>query len=106
MPFSIEITLNILWIPLICFISAIFGFIFRSAQLNKLKHQIQSLENQVRQSDAEILTLQKENVILQDQLSKNVVPVVPMTTKENTETMPDGTSRKKLLGKTTAAQHS
>ena len=106
MPFSIEITMSIWWIPLACLVGALVGFIFRSTQLNKLRYQIQSLENQVRESDAEILTLQKENGILQDQISKNVVPVVPMTAKESTETMPDATSRKKLLGKSTVTQHS
>jgi len=106
MPFSIEITMSIWWIPFACLVGVFVGFIFRSTQLNKLRHQIQLLENQVRESDAEILTLQKENGILQDQISKNVVPVVPMTAKENTEGMPDATSRKKLLGKSTVTQHS
>ena len=106
MPFSIEITMSIWWIPIAFFAGALVGFIFRSTQLNKLRYQIQSLENQVRQSDAELLTLQKENGILQDQISKNVVPVVPITAKENAEALPDGTSRKKLLGKSTATQHS
>jgi hypothetical protein len=102
MPFSIDITLNILWIPLICLLFAILGFIFRSTQLNKLREQIHKLEMQMRQSDAEILMLQKDNGFLQEQIKNNPVPVIPITTKENTEVLPDASSRKKLLSKPTA----
>jgi len=105
MPLAIEITLNILWIPLACLISAIAGFILRSVQLNKLKDQVRRLEKQTLQADAEILALQKENGLLQEQLKNNPVPVIPITTKENQENLPDTGSRKKLLGKSTANQH-
>jgi len=106
MPLAIEITLNIFWIPLVCLICAFAGFLFRSAQLNKLKDHVRALERQSLQSDAEILALHKENGLLQEQIKNNPVPVIPITTKENPETLPDTSSRKKLLGKSTANQHS
>ena len=105
MPLAIEITLNIFWIPLICVISLIAGFLPRSVQLNKLRAQIRRLEKQALQSDAEILALEKENGLLQEQLKNNPVPVIPITTKETPENLPDSSSRKKLLGKSTAKQH-
>ena len=106
MPLAIEITVNILWIPLACLISAIVGFIFRSAQLNKLRGQMHRLENQMRQTDAEILSIQRENGFLQDQLKNSTAPVIPITTKESQENLPDSSARKKMLGKSTANQHS
>ena len=103
MPLAIEITLNIFWIPLACLVSAIAGFALRSSQLHKLREQVRILERQNLQADSEILTLQKANGLLQEQLTNSTVPVIPiMTTKENPETLPDTASRKKLLGKSTA----
>jgi hypothetical protein len=102
MPLAIEITLNIFWIPLACLLSAIAGFVLRNSQLHQLREQIRKLEKQNLQADSEILTLQKANGLLQEQIKNNPVPVIPMTTKENPETLPDTASRKKLLGKSTA----
>jgi regulator of replication initiation timing len=99
MPFSIEITMSIWWIPLACLVGALVGFIFRSTQLNKLRYQIQSLENQVRESDAEILTLQKENGILQDQISKNVVPGCTNDNKRKYRSNAGCHFEKKVVGK-------
>jgi hypothetical protein len=104
MPLAIEITLNIFWIPLICLIFALGGFIFRSSQIARLRHQVRSLEKQNLQSDAEILVLQKENVALNDQLKNNPVPVIPLSPKESPDNLPDASSRKKLLGKSAANQ--
>ena len=106
MPLAIEITLNIFWIPLACVISAIAGFLPRSIQLHRLRAQILKLEKQALQSDAEILTLEKENGLLQEQLKNNPVPVIPITTKETPENLPNTASRKKMLEKSTAKQHS
>ncbi|HYJ37597.1 MAG TPA: hypothetical protein VEV87_03235 [Chitinophagaceae bacterium] len=107
MSLAIVITLNIIWIPIICLISVIVGFIARSIQINKLRKQVYELEKLNVLSDAEILELQKENGQLQEQL-KNLqvpVPVIPITTKENPEKLPDTNSRKIMLEKTSAKQH-
>ena len=105
MPLSIEITLNILWLPILCIIFALGGYAFRKAQLQKLKKVISQLEKRALQSDAEILALEKENCILQEQIKNNAVPVIPMTGKENPENLPDSNTRKKMLGKSTANHH-
>jgi hypothetical protein len=70
-----------------------------------LRDQVRRLEKQNLQTDAEILALQKENGLLQEQLKNNPVPVIPITTKENPDSLPDSGSRKKLLGKSAANQH-
>jgi hypothetical protein len=106
MPLAIEITLNILWIPIIFIIGALAGFILRTAQLNRLKRKIFDSERQSLHQDAEILALQKENSQLMEQLKNNSAPVIPLTAKEPSENLPDTSTRKKLLSKTTAKQTS
>src|SRR5215831_8795638 len=98
MPLAIEITLNILWIPLVFIVGALAGFIFRTAQLNKLRRRIFESEKQSLHQDAEILMLQRENMQLKDQLKNNPTPVIPLTPKES-ENLPDTNTSKKLLGK-------
>ena len=105
MTLAIVITLNIIWIPIICLVCAISGFILRSVQINKLKKQVFELEKQSCQSDAEILALQKENGLLQEKLKNVQVPVIPITAKENPDNLPDAPSRKKMLEKSSAKQH-
>jgi len=105
MPLAIEITLNIFWIPLACLISVIVGYSVRSVQLNRLREQIRKLNKQTLQADAEILSLQRENTLLQEQVKNNPVPVIPITTIETPENLPDASSRKKMLGKSTVKQH-
>ena len=103
---AIKITIDILWIPLVCIISAIAGFIFRSTQLNKLKEELRLTEKKSLENDAEILSLQKEYMELQEKMKNSPVPVIPITTKENPENLPDTNTRKKMLGKSSANQHS
>ena len=106
MPSAIEITLNIIWIPILCLISALAGFLLRSHQLNTAKRKVYELEKQSLNTDAEILSLHKEIGVLQDQLKNNPAPVIPIKQKESNEELPDASSRKKLLGKSTAKQTS
>jgi uncharacterized protein YlxW (UPF0749 family) len=105
MSLAIVITLNVIWIPIICLICAICGFIIRSVEIGNLKKQVFDLEKQTYQADAEILALQKENGLLEEKLKNVQVPVIPITSKENPEKFPDGPSRKKLLEKTSAKHH-
>src|SRR5690348_11900094 len=97
MPSTIEITLNIIWIPIFCLLSALAGFLLRSQQLNKAKRKVFELEKQSLNTDAEILGLHKEITILQDQLKNNSAPVIPIKPKETNEELPDASSRKKML---------
>ena len=103
---AIEITINVLWIVFLCSVFAIAGFIFRRLQINKLRQQLRRLERQILLNDAELLSLQKEYIALQDKLKNGTVPVIPITTKEIPENLPDSGTRKKLLGKSASNQHS
>jgi len=68
---AISILINVLWLPLIVLCSALAGYIFRSQQILKAKKQVSSLEREMLNNHAEILTLQQEIVKLQ---SKNSTP--------------------------------
>jgi hypothetical protein len=106
MPFAIEITLNILWIPLACLVSGLLGLIIRSVEVKKLKGKNIQLEKQCLSSDAEILSLYKEIAQIRDELKNNAVPVIPITAKESTDKSPDTSARKKLLGTSTSQKPS
>ena len=103
---AIGITINILWIPLIAVVFAIAGFAFRSVQLNRLREELHESVKKMLENDAEILSLQKENMELQEKMKNENVPVIAITTKENPENLPDTNTRKRLLGKSSANQHS
>ena len=107
MSLAIVITLNIIWIPIVCLICVIVGFIARSIQINRLRQQVYELEKLSVQTDSELLALEKEIGLLQEQLKSHQVPVpvIPITTKENPEKLPDSNSRKKMLEQSSAKQH-
>jgi len=91
---------NLIWTLPVCIGFGIVGFAMRSAMIGKLKKRVQELEAEMLQNHAEILSLQKENTQLADQLKNNPVPVIPITgnPKENpSENLPDVSARKKLL---------
>lgn len=73
---SFELSLNFLWLPFIVFVSALAGFLLRSAQLKKVRQKVLSLENEMLQNHAEILQLQKELVKLQNNPGNSKTPVV------------------------------
>ncbi|HEY0678332.1 MAG TPA: hypothetical protein VGD17_08595 [Chitinophagaceae bacterium] len=99
---------NLVWMVPVCIGFGIVGFSLRSAQLRSMRHRVGDLEKEMLQNHAEILLLQKENAQLADKLKNNPVPVIPITGsgKENTtESLPDVSTRKKLLS-STAKKHS
>jgi len=57
----IEITLNVISLGALLLVTLFIGFIARNMQLAKLRKCIENLENEMLQSHAEILKLQKEN---------------------------------------------
>jgi regulator of PEP synthase PpsR (kinase-PPPase family) len=73
---SFEVYMNILWLPVIVLLSAIIGFILRSAQLRKTRQKVFSLENEMLKNHAEILQLQKDIVRLQSIMGDSKTPVV------------------------------
>jgi predicted RNase H-like nuclease (RuvC/YqgF family) len=57
-----NLSISVLWLPVITLISAYAGFYFRSSQIKKSKKRILYLENEMLQNHAEILKLQQELV--------------------------------------------
>jgi len=62
---AITVSINVLWLFVIAFISAIAGFYVRGDQTKKRNKQVLSLENEMLKSHEEILKLQKEIVKLE-----------------------------------------
>ena len=102
---AIEITINVLWIALACLGFAFIGFMLRSAHIANLKAKIRDHEKEMLQNHAEILSLQKENTLLVNNMKNNSVPVIPISSKENTEATADANHRKKLISKPANTQH-
>lgn len=102
---AIEITINVLWIALACFGFGLIGFLLRSARMGSLKEKIRDLEKEMLQNHSEILSLQKENTELVNNIKNNSVPVIPISSKENAEAVVDANLRKKLLSKPATKQH-
>ncbi len=73
---TIEIQLNLLLIPFIVIASALIGFALRSHHIKNLKMKVVSLENEMLQNHAEILTLQKEMAGTNRFSSESKTPVV------------------------------
>jgi len=82
----IEITVNVLWLPLLIAFSAFAGFFLRSAQNKKSTKRVHSLENEMLKNHAEILKLNKEIVDLTNSLPNNKTRIVNMKDKDNAAT--------------------
>src|SRR5438105_14745462 len=96
--FSIETSVNIVWLPVIVVISALVGFIFRSRQLKQSKKRILSLENEMLNNHADILRLQRELMELESKLPefKSLVVSMKEAQIEENEEKPEVVQRKKL----------
>ncbi|MEO8582201.1 MAG: hypothetical protein ABI415_00315 [Flavitalea sp.] len=86
MMIAIEITINVLWlVGLICLAFA-FGFMLRSGKLKKCRSKILGLERDLLNSDAILLDMEKEKVILIQQMKESKIPVIPMKkTKDDSD---------------------
>jgi hypothetical protein len=59
------------------------GLLLRSAQLKKQKSRVNELEREMMDNYAQILELQKEKLVLENQLKgESTIPVIPITAKE------------------------
>ena len=93
-----NLSISILWLPLIVLLAAFAGFFLRSSQIAKSKKRIIYLENEMLRNHAEILKLQQEmienernNVLAH---KSRVVPMKESPPDENTEAI-----QKKKLNK-------
>ena len=97
---AISFVISVLWLPVVVLISALMGFIFRAYQIDKYKKQISSLEREMLNSHAEILTLQQELVKLQTKNPNSKSLVVSMketpASEEEKEMMTEQANRKKV----------
>lgn len=60
------------------------GFLFRTAQIKKLRGKVLDLEKEMMSSHAEILELQKEKLQLEEKLKRSSqIPVIPINSKED-----------------------
>lgn len=59
------------------------GFLLRATQLRKLKGKVIDLEGEMMASHAEILELQRDRLMLEEQLKgSSTIPVIPISVKE------------------------
>ena len=96
---AIQLSINVLWLPLLVILSAICGFAYRSSQITKFKKQISSLEKEMLNSHAEILKLQEEMVRLQKNNSNSkslVVAMKDMPAEDSNELRKDKSTRTKV----------
>jgi septal ring factor EnvC (AmiA/AmiB activator) len=93
----IEMTLNIFLFTAILAVALSVGFIAGTLKLNKIKRQIGNLENEMLNSHAEILRLQKE--LSDKDINQPQAPVfsIRSTAELSKDNLPDSTSNKKAL---------
>ena len=77
------LTLDFIVNPIILLVAmvgaALVGFITGKSKLARKENKIIQLENEVMNSHAEILDLQKAYIALEHQLKDQSIPVIPMT---------------------------
>jgi hypothetical protein len=79
----IKLTLDVSMLVGIITIAFAAGFFMRGSQLKKLKGRVSELEKEMMASHAEILELQRDRLILEEQLKgSSNIPVIPITAKE------------------------
>lgn len=104
------IQLNVFLVGALILASALLGYAYRSAQIKGWKRKVDDLEREMLSNHAEILQLQKEKVMLEQQLKEtSVIPVIPISSKsedKKVEKIQDNTLRKKLASQTAANKHS
>lgn len=93
---AIVIPVNVYLFGGLILLSFLTGFILRVGQLKSLKKKVLELENEMLSNHAEILDLQKEKVTLEQRLKEFHIPVIPITSKEdsNNPKMQDLAKRK------------
>lgn len=64
-------------------LSFLIGTILRRGQIKSLKKKVLELENEMLSNHADILELQKEKAGLEQQLKELHIPVIPITSKDD-----------------------
>jgi hypothetical protein len=100
--FTFEFPINALALLAIIAASGFIGFTLRRSQIAKIHKKLVKVENEMINSHAEILELQKEYITMELKLRGIKDPVVVMTNPNDAnsnEKLPDGVLRKKMLSK-------
>ncbi len=95
----IELNLNLYTLCALMLLAVISGYVIKNIQLGKLRRTIENLENEMLQSHAEILRLQKENSE-RNKLQESQTPIVFIHDNNPDNGKPDqlsGTGSKKLF---------
>jgi hypothetical protein len=81
---AIIIPVNIYLFGSLLLLAFLTGIIIRRTQSKKLQKKVYELENEMLSNHADILDLQKEKAILEQKLKELHIPVIPITTKDDT----------------------
>jgi hypothetical protein len=104
--FTIQLTINALFLGGLLIAALVIGYLFRSAQLNSLKRKLNELQQELLSNHADILELQQEKTAFEQKLkeysSSPVIPITVSTDEKNAEKLQDVSMRKKLFTKKSA----
>jgi hypothetical protein len=75
---AIELTVNVFVLPGIMVISFLAGYLIRKAQIKSLNRKIFELEKEMLSNHADILELQRSKALLEINLQKSKIPVIPL----------------------------
>jgi hypothetical protein len=98
---TLEFSMNAFVLIAIVVASACVGFVFRNIQITKSRFRIFQLENELINSHAEILELQRDFISLEMKMHATKEPILVMKNvlkTDGAEKLPDVSLRKKLLG--------
>ena len=98
---TFEFPINALILLAVVAVSMLIGFSLRRSQIAKVHKKLVKAENEMINSHAEILEIQKEYISMELKLRGIKDPVVVMANPNgnNNEKLPNGALRKKLLTK-------
>jgi hypothetical protein len=80
---AIELTLNVLELSGIVFVTFVLGFMIRSKQIRSFEKKILELEKEMLSNHADILELQKSKALLEQNLQASKIPVIPLNASKD-----------------------
>lgn len=81
---AIIIPVNVFLLGGIILFSFLLGFMLRKGQIKSLNKKVLELENEMLSNHADILELQKEKAGFEQRLKEVHIPVIPITSKDDT----------------------
>lgn len=87
---AIVIPVNVFLFGGLILFAFVAGFITRKGQLKKMKIKVLELENEMLSNHADILDLQKEKAGLEQKLKEHHIPVISITSKDDSSKRKSG----------------